>query len=125
VSGGDRADTLCVGANCRSWGSSGSINVDSSSQNFIWAAGPGTAIESDDVSESISQHADHGNFQLDVASATGGDGSTNPFTSSGNGSSNDNTSTGGSSVSVGLRKADKVLIAHGMLVTLSSYLLFL
>jgi hypothetical protein len=123
VCGGALADALCVGANCRSWGSSGSINVDSTSQNFIWAAGPGTAIDSDDVQESISQHSDHGNFQLDVVSATGGNGSTNPFTASGNGTSN--TSSGGSSVSVGLRKSDKVLIAHGTLVTLSSYFLFL
>lgn len=122
-----------IGSNCRQWGSN-SLNAKSTSQNFIWASGPGDSIQSDDPEFSITQHRDKGNFQLNLVTATGGDGTTNPFaaqgittsgtgsgTGSGSGSTSDADSgnTGGSSAAAPVTKASKVLIAHGMLVAIS------
>lgn len=110
-----------AGSNCRD-----RLSVTSTRQDFIWAAGPGTDITSNDPSETITQHSDNGNFRLDLVRATGGD-TTNPFVTASGASptdTNQNT-TGGSSVAAPQSKADKVLIAHGMLVAISSYMFFL
>ena len=122
-----------IGSNCRQWGSN-SLDAKSTSQNFIWASGPGDSIRSDDPEFSISEHLDKGNFQLNLVTATGGDGTANPFavqsgTNSGSGSSSGTGSgstsdaasgnTGGSSAAAPMTKASKVLIAHGMLVAIS------
>lgn len=130
-------ESVRIGSNCRQWGSS-ELNAKSTSQNFIWAEGPGDPITSDDPEYSISQHADKGNFQLNLVTATGGD-TANPFTASastgsngsgsGSGSGSSSTSdadsgnTGSSSVTAPMTKADKVLLAHGMLVAISPFLL--
>jgi len=128
----------CAGTNCRTW-SGGQLDATSTKQNFIWASGPGDSIKSDSQDQDIAQHFDKGNFQLNLVTATGGTDNVNPFTAtsgsgsgsgsgSSNGTTNDSTSgnTGSSSVGAPVTKADKVLIAHGMLVAIfSSYILCL
>jgi hypothetical protein len=117
---------LDAGSNCRS-----RLSATSTAQDFIWAAGPGSDIASNDPAQTITQHSDHGNFRLNLVRATGGD-TTNPFLAA-NGATptggvtnnNQNTgNTGGSSVAAPQTKADKVLIAHGMLLAISSYMFF-
>lgn len=58
----------CTG--CRHW-DGGSIDVDSTSQDMIWAAGPTGSLKSNDLQESISQHDGHAFFNLDLRAATG------------------------------------------------------
>ncbi|KAF2834501.1 iron reductase domain protein [Patellaria atrata CBS 101060] len=82
------ANILC--SNCESW-SGGDTDFSGDSGSFIWAQRPGDPLNSDDQSESISRHDDHGTFQFRFSSATGGD-SVNPFReSSGSGTSSTNS----------------------------------
>jgi hypothetical protein len=57
----------------------------------------GGSIMSDSVSVSIDQHDSYGTFQLNLASATGGDGTMNPFTSTTAAASNTGMTAGVSS----------------------------
>ncbi|KAL0256926.1 hypothetical protein SLS55_007735 [Diplodia seriata] len=89
VSGGQMtANFKC--ASCSTW-SGGSMDFSSSSATWIHASKSGSALDSDDMSESISQHSsDYGNWDWDFSAAKGGS-SANPF------ASGTATSTGGSS----------------------------
>ncbi|CCX05204.1 hypothetical protein FPQ18DRAFT_107195 [Pyronema domesticum] len=99
----------------------GKLDVTQNTQNFIWAEGPGEKINSNSLDYSISQHNAKGTFQLALQGAIGNAGS-NPFLALAPGSQ-DTTTSGGSSVSI-LTKADKVLIAHGVIMALTWVLLF-
>ncbi|KAK4940914.1 hypothetical protein LTR10_019068 [Elasticomyces elasticus] len=68
VNGSFVVNAKCTG--CRSW-SGGSVNVNSSSQNFIWALGPSGTLKSDDTSATISQHEGYNFFNLNLKDATG------------------------------------------------------
>ncbi|KAJ9495471.1 hypothetical protein LTR99_010185 [Exophiala xenobiotica] len=68
VDGSFVVNAQCTG--CRSW-DGGSVNVDSTSQNMIWALGPSGNLESDDVAASISQHEGYQFFGLNLKDATG------------------------------------------------------
>lgn len=66
-------------ANIRCSSCSANSDVSSSSASWIYAAKSGSPIQSDDQSESISQHNnDYGSFNWDYANAKGGS-SANPF----------------------------------------------
>lgn len=110
------------GSNCRSW-DGGSLDVNSTSQNFIWAVG-NQKVTSNSPSQSLNKHAKNGFYGLDLTQATGG-GSQNPFASL-NSTSATSGSGSSSSKSTGspLSKADKVLIAHGMIFSLASYAIY-
>jgi hypothetical protein len=56
--------------NCRSW-NGGSINVASTSQNFVYATGPDGDIDSDDLSAPLRFHLNYGSFQANMIQATG------------------------------------------------------
>lgn len=58
----------CTG--CRSW-DGGSVDVDSTDQDMIWALGPDGSLKSNDVSASISQHEGYNFFDLNLKDATG------------------------------------------------------
>jgi len=105
------------GSNCRSW-DGGSLNVNSTSQNFIWAMG-NQKVTSSSQSQSLNQHVQNGFYGLDLTQATGGD-SQNPFASLNSTSS----ASGSSSIAAPLTKADKVLIAHGMIFSFASYAIY-
>jgi hypothetical protein len=63
------------------------MDLTSSSANFIYAYKSGSMM-SDSTSASIIQHDGQGTFQFDLAAATGGDGTVNPFTSTTSAASN-------------------------------------
>ena len=63
--------------NCDSW-SGGSMSFTDSSSSWIYASRSGDALDTDDVSASISQHNNDKTFSLDLSSGTGGS-SSNPF----------------------------------------------
>ncbi|ROW10049.1 hypothetical protein VPNG_06518 [Cytospora leucostoma] len=56
--------------NCREW-PGGSIDVNSTSQEFIFATGPGGNMESDSQRASVKLHYEHGTFTMDMTHATG------------------------------------------------------
>jgi hypothetical protein len=64
------------------------MDLTSTSSNWIYAYKAGSAINSDSVSASISQHDQYGTFTLNLAAATGGDGTMNPFTTAATAASN-------------------------------------
>jgi len=65
--------------NCLSW-SGGSMDPTDSESSWIMAYKSGSALDSTDVSERISQHSADTGFSLDLTSGTGGS-SSNPFVS--------------------------------------------
>jgi len=126
-------------SNCRSW-QGGSLDTTSNHQNFIWALGSKTKVNSNDPSATIYQHSQSSGFSLDLTAATGGD-SVNPFAAGSGGSSTGSSSGGSSSTSgsdsasntnVGIvtsyasrrTKADRVLIAHGMALAILASVLY-
>lgn len=56
--------------NCRTW-PGGSIDVNSTSQHFIFASGPGGSVGSDSDRASVKLHYEHGAFTMDMLHATG------------------------------------------------------
>lgn len=77
---------------CTTW-SGGSMDVTSSSSNWIMAYKAGSSLDSTDQSANIDQHDTHDQFTLDLTTGTGGS-SSNPFISSSDGNSNSNTASG-------------------------------
>lgn len=51
------------------WVKGGSVDVTSTKESWIWALGPGTSINSDDVNEDLQLHSKYGNFVLDMSAA--------------------------------------------------------
>jgi hypothetical protein len=64
------------------------MDLTSTSSNWIYAYKAGSALNSDSVSASIDQHDNYGTFTLNLATATGGDGTMNPFTTTTTAASN-------------------------------------
>jgi hypothetical protein len=56
--------------NCRTW-RGGSLDVNSTSQQFIFATGPGGTAGSDSDHASVKLHYEHGAFTMDMLHATG------------------------------------------------------
>ncbi|TAQ88341.1 hypothetical protein B7494_g3353 [Chlorociboria aeruginascens] len=66
-------DTMTVNAkcsDCRSW-KNGSLNPQSTTANFIYAAGPAGTIKSSSKSESVKRHDEYGTFTMDLTKAVG------------------------------------------------------
>lgn len=130
--------------NCNSW-SGGSMSFTDSSSSWIYAAKSGSALNSDDVSESISQHDTDDSFSLDLTTATGGS-SSNPFSASGSSASgtgspsatsgssspsstsSSNSGNSGSSASSyqgqGRDNTQTLMTAHGIIMTVLFIALF-
>ncbi|KAI9788264.1 MAG: hypothetical protein M1816_007030 [Peltula sp. TS41687] len=64
-------------SNCQSW-SGGTLNVKSSSSDWVWAARTGASINSDSQSADIERHSMRGSLTFDLTRASGGD-TLNPF----------------------------------------------
>jgi len=56
------------------------MDLTSTASNWIFAYKAGSPLNSDSTSASIDQHDNYGTFTLNLAAATGGDGTMNPFT---------------------------------------------
>ncbi|KAH0602266.1 uncharacterized protein H6S33_009876 [Morchella sextelata] len=103
-------------ANCREW-NGGSLDVNSTAQNLLWSVGNNEQVATTDKSATIHQHRLYGFYTLNMVAATGGN-DTNPFTS------NDSIVSTGSSIAAPRTKADRVLIAHGVIMGVTFVLLF-
>ncbi|KAK4541735.1 hypothetical protein LTR36_007444 [Oleoguttula mirabilis] len=129
-------------SNCGSW-SGGSMDFTGSSSNWIHAYKSGSALYSDDLSESISQHDESGTFTWDLSQAKGGS-DANPFTdsvatgtstvtaassTSSSSSGNNSNNTTATLVNAGYNglsqsKQQQILVAHGALAALAFVALF-
>lgn len=69
------------------------MDLTSSSTDWIYAYQAGSPMNSDSVSASINIHDQQGTFTLNLAAATGGDGTVNPFTNMATGASNSSMSS--------------------------------
>ncbi|KAK1972730.1 integral membrane protein [Colletotrichum sublineola] len=129
------ANVLCT--NCASW-SSGSLALNSATSSWIGAWKAGSAINSASTSQSIQQHDDHTNFNLDLTKATvqtdsnpfegtsgGGSGSgtgsgngSGSGSGSGNGNGNGGSTSGGVVFNGGSGGLSNVLLAHGIIMSI-------
>ncbi|KIW55376.1 hypothetical protein PV05_07660 [Exophiala xenobiotica] len=108
----------CTG--CRSW-DGGSVNVDSTSQNMIWALGPSGNLESDDVAASISQHEGYQFFGLNLKDATGTGGVPNTSNSTSDNNIDDGP-FGGGGPRVGVAFHAFLMVAAFLVVFPAGYL---
>lgn len=76
--------------NCNTWGT-GSMSLQDSSSDWLYAFRQGSPIDSDDTNAAISQHDNKGTFQWDLSRATGGS-APNPFTASASTTTNSSSS---------------------------------
>jgi hypothetical protein len=109
------------------------MSLTSSSSAWIWAYKAGSAVSSDSVSASVSQHTEYGDTTLNLQNAAGGS-SSNPFTtavasttsssssssSSSSDSNSDSTTDDGGEPS----KLDMVIMAHAVLAPITFVLFF-
>ncbi|KAF3762522.1 CBD9-like protein [Cryphonectria parasitica EP155] len=101
------ANILCT--DCKSW-SSGTLSTTSTSSNWIGAWKAGSALDSTDLSETITYHDSHTSFALDLSKATIATDS-NPFTSAVEATSSAST-TG--AVTQAAKPNQQVIWAHGL-----------
>lgn len=107
------------------------MSFTATSSNWIWAYKRGTAVNSDSVSASVSQHTENGGTSFNLVNAAGGSNS-NPFlataasaTSSSLSSAPSDSSPSGSS-SGGSEPSDNnlVVMAHGILTPIAFVVMF-
>lgn len=87
--------TMIVNArcgNCRSW-KGGSLNIDTTAENFIYASGPSGHLNEDSATAGIKRHSRYGTFQMDLTKATGIGGVPDPVSSNTEGTVQDSEST--------------------------------
>lgn len=122
-------------SNCNSW-NGGTMDFRGSNAQWIYAAKRGSALNSDDLGEELSQHDINDEFTWDFSSAKGGN-DVNPFVaaaSSGtpNGANTSNTpntsnTTTTTSSSLGYSvpsNINQIMMAHGILASLAFVILF-
>jgi hypothetical protein len=97
-------------SNCSTW-SSGSMSLQDSNSDWVYAHLRGSPIDSDDVNAAITQHDFEGSFQWDLSRATGG-ADANPFLAG-----NSNTTT--SMSADGRQSKSRTIVAHGALASLA------
>ena len=103
----------------------GAADVSSTKQPLIWALGTGQNIASDDKKQSLNEHNTIGTTSINLVKATGGSGG-NPLITDNSGNTNTNTNdktnnTNTPSFAVPMSKADKLLLAHGMVFAAVSW----
>lgn len=120
-------------SNCNSW-NGGTMDFRSSNAKWIYAAKRGSPLDSDDLSEDLSQHDINDDFTWDFSTAKGGN-DVNPFVAAAS-SSNPNApnatntpstanTTTTTSTSLGYSAPSKqIMMAHGILASLAFVILF-
>lgn len=104
------------------------MDVTATSQSFIWSVGNNEDIATTKPDAEIHQHQAFGNYVLNLKDATSTTANSNPFLTSGvsttggpsAGPGTPSTGNVGASVAPPRTKADKVLIAHGMILSFAA-----
>jgi len=102
-------------ANCNSW-NTGSMSLQDSTSDWLYAYRQGSPINSDEKNAVISQHDRNGNFQWDLSRATGGS-SANPFTSAATTTNSSSSSNEWQQMST--QSQNRFAQAHGALAAIS------
>lgn len=102
--------------NCQHW-DTGSMDLQDSTSDWIYAYRLGSQIDSDDLNAPITQHSQNGIFSWDLREARGGS-SSNPFTSAADSSS---TAVGGQNAwrRLSTQAQNRMAQAHGALASLA------
>jgi hypothetical protein len=101
-------------SNCNSW-STGTMSLQDSNSDWLYAFRQGSPIGSDDLNAVITEHDKKGTFQWDLSQATGGT-APNPFTAA---ATTANSSSSGSEwEELSTRKQNQYSTAHGALAGL-------
>jgi hypothetical protein len=108
--------------NCNKW-NTGSMSLQDSTSDWLYAHLQGAAIDSDDVNAHISQHDREGTFQWDLSKATGGSDS-NPFTGAATTTSSNTTSRQTSWTRLTSEVQDRFIQAHGTLASIAFVAIF-
>jgi hypothetical protein len=108
--------------NCDKW-DTGSMSLQDSTSNWLYAHLQGSPIDSDDMNALISQHGREGAFQWDLSQATGGS-DTNPFTSAATTSSPNATGGQNSWMRLSSQVQDRFIQAHGTLASIAFVAVF-
>ncbi|PBP20268.1 CBD9-like protein [Diplocarpon rosae] len=125
VNGVMNANVRC--SNCGSW-SGGSMSLNSSNSNWIWAYKSGAAISSDDVNVNLDMHSSDGSTTFNLQQAAGGN-SANPFSFSAATALTSNTPSSSSSISSSgssdmPSNSNAILMAHGILGSIAFVILY-
>ncbi|KAM0720651.1 hypothetical protein Q7P37_004788 [Cladosporium fusiforme] len=106
--------------NCTQW-STGTLDLQGSNSDWVYAYQQGSQIDSDDTNAIITQHDRTGSFQWDLSRATGGTGTneSNPFT---NAATTDTSSTGRQMMSQAAK--NNYIRAHGSLAAIAFVFIF-
>lgn len=125
-------------SNCESWKSS-TLDLAGASTNWIAAWRQGSALNSQDVSERITQHSDTDEFVVNLSQAsvtsdsnpfsgenasTGGGSNTGTGSGSGSGSNSGSNNGGAVSQPESTGASDAVLLAHGVCLTIAFVVLY-
>ncbi|KAK3713043.1 hypothetical protein LTR37_008728 [Vermiconidia calcicola] len=108
--------------NCDKWGT-GSMSLQDSTTNWLYAHLQGSPIDSDDMNAHIAQHERNGAFEWDLSRATGGS-DTNPFTGAATTSSSNATRGQNSWTRLSSSGQDRFIQAHGTLASLAFVAIF-
>lgn len=109
--------------NCRSW-EGGSVDVSSDEQPMIWASGPASTLESNDLDARISVHQSKGRFAIDMRTAEGAPGIPS-FALSDTSRTGDNIGPPvGGGPSNGLLSKPLAVIAHAIIMIFAFLILF-
>ena len=107
--------------NCDKW-STGSMDLQGGSSDWMYAYLQGSPINSDDTNAMISQHAQKSSFQWDLSKATGGS-TPNPFTAAASTTTNSSSSASGWQ-KLSADEQDTYRTAHGALASLAFIVVF-
>lgn len=109
-------------SNCDGWGA-GTMSMQDTSSNWVYAYKDGLPIDSDDKAAQISQHGSMGSFTWDLSKATGGTSSGNPFTNA-----SSTTMTGAAEQNSWQKMSNdaqaRILQAHGTVASLAFVAIF-
>ncbi|KAK3622612.1 hypothetical protein LTR56_022077 [Elasticomyces elasticus] len=103
-------------SNCSTW-STGSMSLQDTSSDWVYAHQRGPAINSDDMNVAITQHDTEGGFQWDLSRATGGP-DANPFLATGANTTTSSSSAGGAHSQTGMAQA------HGAMASIAFVAIF-
>ncbi len=108
--------------NCDNW-DTGSMRIQDSASNWLYAHRQGPPIDSDDMNAQISQHEREGVFQWDLSQATGGS-DTNPFTGAATTSTSNAAGGQNSWMRLSGQAQDRFVQAHGTLASIAFVAIF-
>ena len=108
-------------SNCNSW-STGSMSLQDTNSDWLYAYRQGESINSDDKNAAISEHDNKGTFQWDLSRARGGS-AANPFMGA-VATTNSSSSSASGWASMSSQSQDRFIKAHGVMAGIAFVAIF-